>query len=139
MIRSCSKNVFSVCPPNSSVTPASRNFAGASPSSPSVRDSVAVTMALCLAQKSAVATPVRASPTTSTRIFRNSIDPGISRTAQPFRAGPSPQLQRRQGEQRKHQRRNPEPHNHLALAPPQQLKMVMDGRHAENPLAAQLE
>ena len=66
--------------------PASRNFAGASPSSLSGRESVAVTIALCLAQNSAVATPVRASPTASTRIFRNSIDPGISLTAQSFPA-----------------------------------------------------
>src|SRR5271157_6484108 len=139
MIRSCARNVFSVCPPSSNVTPASRSLAGTSPSSPSTRASVAVTIALCLAQKSAVATPVRASPTTSTRILRNSIDPGISSTARPFRARPSPQFQRRQREQREHQRRNPEAHDHLALAPTQQFKMVMDRRHAENSLAAQFE
>ena len=39
----------------------------------SVRDSVAVTVAPRAAQNSAVATPVRASPTTSTRLFFSSI------------------------------------------------------------------
>jgi len=51
----------------------------------------------------------------------------------------SAQFQGRQREQRKHQRRNPETHNHLAFAPSQQFKMMVNRRHAENPLPAQLE
>src|SRR5262249_36081010 len=132
------------CPPNSNWTPASRSCAGISPSSLSDRVSDAVTRALCRAQNKAVATPVRASPTTSTRLPRNSIDPGISisknATAICRAFFPrSPQLQRRQRKQRKHQRGNPETHNHFALAPAHQLKMMMNGRHAKNALATQLE
>src|SRR5260221_10936374 len=173
-IKSCARNVLSVCPPSSKVTPAPRSFAGASPNSPSPRVSVAVTIALCPAQNNAVATPVRASPTTSTRFFRNSIDPG-TRTSRsghlqvalllqpvftthrcvtprsplpPFSSitsvvksslPPSPQFQSRQREQRKHQRRNPKPYNHLALAPSQQFEMVVNRRHAKNSFPAQLE
>ncbi len=52
--------------------PALRSEAIASPISFSVRASVAVTLAPRAAQNSAVATPVLASPTTSTRLPRNS-------------------------------------------------------------------
>src|SRR6266436_2175325 len=138
MIRSCARNVFSVCPPSSKVTPAARNFTGASPNSLSARVSVAVTTASCPAQNKAVATPVRASPTTSTRFFRNSIEPGIFQTPSLFRAS-SAQFQRRQREQREHQRRNPEPHNHFALAPSEQFEMVVNRRHPKNAFPAQLE
>src|ERR1700720_2407025 len=138
IIKSCARNVFPVCPPNSNLTPAARNLAGTSPNSLSARVSVAVTIALCPAQKSAVATPVRASPTTSTRFFRSSIEPGIFLTPSLFRAS-SAQFQSRQRKQRKHQRRNPEPHNHFALAPSQQFEMVMNRSHAENAFPAHLE
>src|SRR4029077_10227006 len=50
-----------------------------------------------------------------------------------------PQLQRRQRKQRKNQRDNPEPHDDLRFAPPEQFEMVMNGRHAKNAFAAQLE
>ena len=53
-------------PPSSRVTPAARNFAAVSAISVSGRASVAVTRAPRSAQNSAVAMPVRASPTTST-------------------------------------------------------------------------
>src|SRR3984885_3551235 len=127
-IKSCSTKVRSTCPLSSSVTPASRNFAADSTTWLSVRDSVAVTRAPRSAQNSAVATPVRASPTTNTRLFFSSIA-----------TNPLPQLQRRHRKQRKNQRQNPESHNHLRLAPPHQLKMMMQRRHAKNPLPSQLE
>src|SRR5271165_2297046 len=138
MIKSCARNVFSVCPPSSSVTPAARNLAGTSPNSLSGRTSVAVTLAFRAAQNRAVATPVRASPTTSTRIPRSSIDPGILPSAIPS-APSSAQFQCRQRKQCEYQRGNPEPHNHFAFAPAQQFKVMMNRRHSKNPLPAKLE
>src|SRR5690242_11606728 len=73
MMRSCSKKVLSWWPPSSSEIPASLNFPIASPISLSLRVSVAVTRAPRAAQKRAVATPVRASPTASTRFPRKSV------------------------------------------------------------------
>src|SRR6267143_1084726 len=134
-IRSCSKNEFSRWPPGSRLTPAVRSGAMASPIPFSVRASVAVTFAPRAAQKSAVATPVLASPTTSTRLPLNSNEFGIF-AEMPF---PLPQLQRRQRKQRKNQRGDPKPHDHFRFAPTEQFEMVMDGRHPENALAAQLE
>src|SRR5262249_32945474 len=99
----------------------------AAPISLGERDSLAVTVAPRAAQKSAVATPVLASPTTKTRLPVSSIETAL------------PQFQRRQREQRKHQRDDPKSHDHLRLAPACQLKVVMDRRHPENALAAQLE
>ena len=72
-IRSCARKVSLRWPPSSSVQPASRSFAAASPSSAAARSSVAVTRAPRAAQNSAVATPVRASPTTSTRLPASSM------------------------------------------------------------------
>src|SRR5271157_1062413 len=48
------------------------------------------------------------------------------------------QLQRGESKECKHQRGNPEAHDHLGLAPPQQLEMMVYGRHLEDALAAQL-
>jgi len=42
------------------------------------------------------------------------------------------QLQRGESKECKHQRRDPEANNHLGLAPAQQLKVVVDGRHLED-------
>src|SRR5439155_1552716 len=50
-----------------------------------------------------------------------------------------PQFQGRQREQRKHQRRDPEPHDYFRFAPAKQLEMMVDGRHSEDALATQLE
>src|SRR6267154_5660411 len=50
-----------------------------------------------------------------------------------------PQFQRRQRKQREYQRGNPKAHDHFRFAPTQQLKMMMNGRHTENALAAQFE
>src|SRR5216684_5866053 len=138
-IRSCSRNVFSLWPPNSSFTPAVRRGAMASPISFSARASVAVTFAPRAAQKSAVATPVLASPTTSTRLPRNSNEAGIFFSTILGTKPPLPQLQGRQRKQRKNQRGNPKPHDHFRFAPTEQFEMVVNGRHAENALAAQFE
>src|SRR5260370_9093732 len=119
--------------------PELRSGAIASPISLSVRASVAVTFPRRADQTSAVATPVLASPTTSTRLPRNSngfaMDP-----AKPFSQDASlPQFQRRQSKQRKNQRSDPKPHDHFRFAPAEQFEMVMNGRHAEDALAAQFE
>src|SRR6266852_6545360 len=138
-IKSCSRNVFSRWPPNSSFTPPAWSGTIASPISFSDRVSVAVTFALRAAQKIAVATPVLASPTTSTRLPRNSNGFAIY-FAKPFNQNDSlPQLQRRKREQRKDQRSYPKPHDYFRFAPTKQFEMVMNGRHAEDALAAQLE
>src|SRR5580704_5894915 len=126
-MRSCCRNVYSWWLPNSSVTPAARSSPTRSPISASVRDSVAVTTAPRAAQNSAVATPVRANPTTSTRLFFSSIERLL------------PQFQRGQCKQRKNQRDDPKPHDHLGFTPANQFKMMVDRRHAENPLAPKLE
>src|SRR6266478_1318979 len=138
-IRSCSKNEFSRLPPNSRLTPAVRRGAIASPISFSVRVSVAVTLAPRAAQKSAVATPVLASPTTSTRLPRNSNEFGINLAKFLNRSASLPQLQCRQRKQRKNQRGDPKPHDHFRFAPTEQFEMMMNGRHAEDALAAQFE
>src|SRR5260370_33388172 len=49
------------------------------------------------------------------------------------------QLQRRQSKQRKNQRGDPKPHDYFRFAPTEQFEMVMNGRHAEDALAAQFE
>ena len=64
-------------PPNSRPTPAFRRGAIESPSSFSDRASVAVTRAPRAAQNNAVASPDLARPTTSTRLFRSSMDADI--------------------------------------------------------------
>src|SRR6266849_3853958 len=139
IIRSCSRSVSPRWPPSSSLTPEARSGAIASLISFSVRASVAVTFAPRAAQKSAVATPVLASPMTSTRLPRNSNGFGIYLPKSLNRNASLPQLQRRQRKQRKNQRGDPKPHDHFRFAPTQQFEMVMDGRHAEDALTAQLE
>src|SRR6267143_127105 len=113
-IRSCPRNTFSRWPPSSSLMPGARSGAIASPISFSVRASVAVTFAPRAAQKSAVARPVLASPTTSTRLPRNSNGFGINLAKFFNRSASLPQLQRGQRKQRKNQRGDPKPHDHLA-------------------------
>src|SRR6266566_6541796 len=138
-MRSCSRNAFPRWPPSSRLTPAVRSGAIASPISFSVRASVAVTFAPRAAQKSAVATPVLANPTTSTRLPRNSNGFAINLARFFNRSASLPQLQRRQRKQRKNQRGDPKPHDHFRFAPTEQFEMMMNGRHAEDALAAQFE
>src|SRR6266478_6125221 len=138
-MRSCSRNAFSRWPPSSRLTPAVRSGAIASPISFSVRASAAVTFAPRAAQKSAVGTPVLASPTTSTRLPRNSNGFAINLAKFFNRNASLPQLQRRQRKQRKNQRGDPKPHDHFRFAPTEQFEMMMNGRHAEDALAAQFE
>src|SRR5213076_2532381 len=49
------------------------------------------------------------------------------------------ELQRREREQRAHHRDDPEADDDLRLGPAEELEVVMDGRHAEDALAAELE
>src|SRR4029077_10604325 len=93
----------------------------------SLGDSVAVTIAPRAAQNKAVATPVRASPTTSTRLFFSSIEPLL------------PQFQRGQRKQRKNQRDDPKPHDHLGFTPANQFNMMVARAAAENPFAPNLQ
>src|ERR1700682_3457616 len=128
-IKSWSTKVCALWPPSSSVTPAARSFAAVSAICGSGRSSVAVTRAPRAAANRAVATPVRASPTTSTCLPASSI-PGLNSL---------PQFQRRQGKQREDQRRDPEPHDNFRFAPSSQLEMMMQRGHAENTLPCQAE
>src|SRR5437879_13062905 len=139
IIKSCSRKEFSRWPPRSRLTPAVRSGAIASPISFSVRASVAVTFAPRAAQKSAVATPVLANPTTSTRLPRNSNGFAINLAKFFNRSASLPQLQRRQRKQRKNQRGDPKPHDHFRFAPTEQFEMMMNGRQWEDALAAQFE
>src|SRR5882762_9143365 len=72
--------------------------------------------------------PARACPATQTN--------SASLPQYPF---PLSQLQRRQRKQRKNQRGDPKPHDHFRFAPTEQFEMMMNGRHAEDALAAQFE
>src|SRR6202049_1854781 len=128
-IKSWSTKVCALWPPSSSVTPAARSFAAVSAICDSGRSSVAVTRAPRAAQKSAVAMPVRANPTTSTCLPASSI-PGFNSL---------PQFQRRQRKQREDQRRDPEPHDNFRFAPSSQLEMMVQRRHAEDALTRQAE
>src|SRR5207249_5151144 len=49
------------------------------------------------------------------------------------------ELERREREQRAHHRDDPEADDDLRLGPAEELEVVMDGRHAEDALAAELE
>src|SRR5256885_16700143 len=49
---------------------------------------------------------------------------------------PSSQLQRREAEQREDDREDHEARDHLRLAPADQLEVVVERRHAEQPLSA---
>src|SRR5688572_3421839 len=126
-IRSASPSVRASCPPSSSATPSARRGSAAAMA---VRMSVNVTRAPRRASSSAAATPLRAAPTTTTRL------PATEKTEE---ATTSPQLQRRQAEQRKQDRDDDEARDHLGLAPPDQLEVMMERRHAEHPPAGHLE
>src|SRR6185503_5924810 len=79
---------------------------------------------------SAAAIPLRAAPTTTT--WR----PTTENASSPM---PSPQLQRRQTEQRKDDRRDQKTGDDLRLAPSDQLEVVMERRHLEHTFAGELE
>src|SRR5215831_1191216 len=113
MTSSCPLRTLAAPLPSSSRTPASRNLSAFSRNSPAVLVSLAVTIAPRAAQKSAVARPVRASPTTSTRFPFRSILPTIPSPILHLTDPVSllPELQRGERKQRKHQRHDPESHN----------------------------
>src|ERR1017187_7137139 len=131
MMRFCARKASSRWPPSSNLHPAARSFAAASDSE---RPSVAVTMAPRAAQKSAVAMPVRASPTTNTRLPSSSI-PGFTHSLLTTQELQLPQLQRGQRKQCKNQCGNPEAHDYFGLAPTRQLKMMVNRRHPKNAAA----
>src|SRR5215510_1287704 len=94
------------------------------------RVSVNTTRAPLRASNSAAATPLLAAPTTTTR--RPSTVNDSLRT-------PSPQLQRRETEQRKDDGDDEKARDHLGLAPSNELEVVMQRRHLEHALAGELE
>src|SRR5262245_8011637 len=126
-IKSAASNVFAVCPPSSSAIPAARSR---SASVNVGRASVRVTRAPRRTSSSAAAIPLRAAPTTTTRrpSTLNAPDPTSS-----------PQLQRRQTEQRENHRDDQKPRDHLGLAPADELEVVMNGRHLEHAFAREPE
>src|SRR5687768_13570862 len=125
-IRSASPRVCSSCPPSSSVTPCARSGSAASHVA---RRSVSVTRAPRRTSSSAAATPLRAAPTTTTRL--PATEKGDATT--------SPQLQRGQAEQREQNRDDDEARDHLGLAPPDQLAVVVERSHAEHAAPGHLE
>src|SRR5688500_12930508 len=74
--------------------------------------------------------PLRAAPTTTTR--RPRTEKSVSPT-------PSPQLQCRQAEPRQDDGQNAKSGEHLWRAPPNELEVMMDGRHLEDTLTGELE
>src|SRR4051812_42078628 len=122
-MRSASANVAGWCPPSSTTTPSGRS---ASASGTSTRTSVNVTRPPRAVSNCAAAMPLLAPPTTVTCI------PATLNTR-------SPQLQRRQAEQRKNDPDDHEPGDDLRLAPADQLEVVMERRHPEHAAAGQLE
>src|SRR5688572_30573985 len=126
-IRSAASSVAARCPPTSSSTPRSRRRPACSNVD---RVSVSITRAPRRTRSSAAAIPLRAAPTTTTRL------PLTEKS--PF-ATPSPQFQRRQAEQRADDRDDHKAGDDLWLAPSTELEVVMHRRHLEDPLSGQLE
>src|SRR5215467_6120842 len=126
--RSASTNVSVRWPPSSSSTPN-----GASASTPATCGCTSdnVTRAPRRASSSDAATPLRAAPATVTRLPRTSNPPSTVHR--------SPQLQRRQAEQREDDADNHETRNHLRFAPANLFEMVVERRHLEHALAGHLE
>ena len=112
------------CPPSSSATPAVAQpvLRRRSPARFAQRH-----RAPRRTSSSAAATPLRAAPTTITRC------PCDARTAACRR---SPQLQRRQAEEREDDRDDQEARDDLRLAPADQLEVMVQRRHLEDALAA---
>src|SRR5262245_3494966 len=126
-IKSADVNVSTLWPPSSSRTPSALRRSARSNVS---RISVSVTSAPRLAASSAAAMPLRAAPTTTTR---------RPRTENTFASTPSPQLQRRQTEQRKDDRHDHKARDHLRLTPSDQFEVMVNRRHLEHALAGELE
>src|SRR5688572_6550655 len=126
-IRSADASVSGRCPPSSSVTPLRSSRSASSNVSCT---SVSVTAAPRARSSSAAATPLRAAPTTTTR---------RPRTEKSLSPTPSPQLQRRQAEEREDHRHDQKSGDHLRLAPPHQFEVMVERRHLEHSLARELE
>src|ERR1700678_3012043 len=121
-IKSCRRNVSNPCPPDSTMIPASSSAGISCASATALRASLTVTRAPRARRNIAADKPDLPSPTTNTLLFFNSI---IAFTS-------SPQLQRSQRKQCKHQRQNPEPSNHLRLRPTHQLKVMVQRSHLKD-------
>src|SRR5665213_1065147 len=121
-------------PEGASLYPNSAAPAAASASSAMGLRSLKITWEPWRASAFAAARPLRAAPRTTTRLPlswpKNSMFIVRPASAQ-FKGGDG-----RQHEQRSH---DPEPHDHFAFRDALQLKMVVQGRHRENPLAPHLE
>src|SRR5690348_2657077 len=127
MIRSCRVKISGSNGPKWGVTPAARSDSTFSAKADSGFSSTAVTRAPYAAQNFADTNPVRASPTTRTRLPSSST---VGRT-------PLPQFQSRERKQGKHQCRDPEAHDDFGFAPTNQFEMMMQRRHFKNALASQ--
>src|ERR1044071_9254399 len=126
-IRSAPASVSARCPPSSNSMPCALKRSAASNVS---RVSVSITRAPRRSASSAAAMPLRAAPTTTTR---------RPRTENPVASTPSPQLQRRQAEQRKDDSHDQKARDHLRLAPSDQLEVMVDRGHLEHALTCELE
>src|SRR5436309_3541474 len=126
-IRSADVNVSVRCPPISRPIPSCRS---GSASGIPLRVSDKVTIAPRSARSLAAAIPLRAAPTTVTRL------PVTSNCLAAIRpsCSVSSQLQRRQAEQRKYDRHDDEPRDHLRFAPADQLEVMVQRRHLEHSL-----
>src|SRR5262249_11285909 len=124
--RSAAVKVPLSCAPSSSLAPLSPSpLTSASRSAAGLR-SVATTCAPRRRRSSAAATPERAIPTTTALLPSSS-------------TGSSPQLERRDRGEREDERHDEEADDDLRLLPPDELEVVVEGSHAEDPLARQLE
>src|SRR5512145_2820617 len=127
--RSAPEKSPSSWPPSTLRIGSPASAASGSASSASGLRSVTVTFAPSRAQSFAAATPLFASPMTVTFLLRRT---GASATG-------LPQLERQEGDERQHDRDDPEAHDDLGLRPALQLVVVVDGGHAEDPSAGPLE
>src|SRR5262245_38929225 len=124
--RSARSKVSSRCAPSSRVTPRSASDVASAISS---RRSDSVTRAPRSTSSSAAAIPLRAAPTTTT----------FCPATEKFTNRQSPQLQRRQAEQRAENRENHKARDHFRLAPPDQLEVVVERSHLEYSASGELE
>src|SRR5579862_59048 len=132
-IRSAAVNVAVSWPPSSRATPCARSGTA---SGTLARTSDSVTAAPCFASSAAAAIPLAAAPTTVTRL---PLTTGAMRSLPFLPRSSSPQLQRGQAEERKHDRGNHKPRDHFRLAPADQLEVMMERRHPEHALSGRLE
>src|ERR1700733_6342642 len=136
-IRSCRRKVSRPCPPASTAMPSSMRGGISFASASALRTSDTVTWAPWRRRNSAAATPALPRPTPSTFFpFISMQTRGAGQVIVPRRLYPLSQLQCSECKECKHQRENPEARDHFRLRPPQQFEVMVQGRHAEDALAA---